>query len=662
MEEFPKDKTKSTDSGGEVANANCIKEVRTTYACEVASQSRKFSKRFIIEVVAVIGIVVVIIGLSLLIFFTTKHKHAYKTYYNLLYHWQECSVDGCDQKTINTTKHTYSNGKCSCGKVHTEHEYTITKYDDNYHWEECSVVGCTSKQSAKTAHEYNSGTTCSCGKTHIHYYIQSASDAKYHWEECRITGCTSIKNKTAHTFNNGTCSCGKIHIEHEYTKTAYDTTYHWKECTVTGCGKKVAAMAEHVYSSDGVCSCGKTHPHEYVVKYDDYYHWEDCKLANCPNKNIRKTTHSISSGKCLCGYEIGNTTDFSRGFGSADRPFIITNSTHFKNISKYTSAGKYFKIGANFEIDISTLDEVAAIKNGGFSALSKFDGILDGSDGSVDGSYTITLKGVRMDDYSTLKSDQQYGALINNNSGTIKKLTIKYAQVQLQSNKYLTNHETGEKFNFHTKAYYHSGTFTVVMGGVVGYNSGTIDNVIVDGGEFECNRNNSVFGVICGLNDGGKILNCTAKNIKIYAMGDSGGIVGVIKNSGTVDNCKLVNGTIIAWAANDNGKTTCRSWGGIVGFARTGSKIVWCYVDSVKFYYKGENSIYHKSTCIADICVGFICGALEKPASTVFSDCKVYNSKPEMLFHAESDATFRTKTHSTKYRFAYSNYQIGRYL
>ncbi len=232
--------------------------------------------------------------------------------------------------------------------------------------------------------------------------------------------------------------------------------------------------------------------------------------------------------------------------------------------------------------------------------------------------------------------------MFDNNYGTIKNLTVK-------------------NIDFQSKEFWHTDTYKIAMGGIVGFNhkGGNISNVVIEG-NFICDRNNSAFGTICGINNG-TITNCKAE-ADIYSTGDCGGIVGFLEN-GTIDNCTFI-GNIAIYIANDNGNQTLRSWGGIVGYS-TNSIISNCYVDKVAFEYRGENNIYHNNSflgihinCNLQIRVGVVCGMFVESENGSYSNCEFDLEKCPLKLNFTA-GKFHNGSHEKKYLFANLQGAIG---
>ena len=80
----------------------------------------------------------------------------------------------------------------------------------------------------------------------------------------------------------------------------------------------------------------------------------------------------------------------------------------------------------------------------------------------------------------------------------------------------------------------------------------------------------------------GTIKNLTVKNVNISSSHYAGGIVAYTSNSPTIENCKVIGGTIKSTPVIDNGSYDHGNQaGGIMGYATAGSTINNCWVENV---------------------------------------------------------------------------------
>lgn len=212
---------------------------------------------------------------------------------------------------------------------------------------------------------------------------------------------------------------------------------------------------------------------------------------------------------------------FSGGTGTSADPFIIAtykNFVMFTNLINTAStyafyADKYYVLSADIDCNNKTMIVIGDINH-------KFTGNFDGS-------------GFTIKNYS-LNANRNYVGVFGYNSGVIKNLNVKVKQL------------SGLDY----------------VGSVCGYNSGTINNVVLQGltsGVITIGGTNYVGG-ICGYNTG-KILNCaTSANVKATSN-YAGGIVGYNKGqTSAIENC-ITNSNVLA----EN------YVGGICGYAYSGN-------------------------------------------------------------------------------------------
>ena len=217
----------------------------------------------------------------------------------------------------------------------------------------------------------------------------------------------------------------------------------------------------------------------------------------------------------------------------------ITLSSELYNIS---TTGNYLLIN---DIDLS---------NSTWNPLSSFSGILDGNGKMISNlRISISMEGVMA------SQDDVRGGFICTNSGTIKNLTFSSISV------------------------YYNGVEprNVYVGGIVGWNEGTISNCHIVGGSVEGNTGSDGFndnfvsmtGGICGDNMY-IISNCSVKDLDIIGVANCrkgvasiyvGGISG--KNNSQVLDCSNYNSCITARGGGYNSSSCLvkNCAGGIVG-------------------------------------------------------------------------------------------------
>ena len=269
----------------------------------------------------------------------------------------------------------------------------------------------------------------------------------------------------------------------------------------------------------------------------------------------------------------------------------IFNTKDFLSIAQNPS-GKYMLLN---NLDLS---------EAGWTPLGQFYGTFNGM------GHTIELSD-RIHTFSIQSTDTMYlGWFCCTNSGTLTDFSVK-------------------NLIFRSTQNYHLGTYTVYMGGIVGFNtdSGSISNVKLVNttlgdasagtAQIICDRNNSACGGIAGVNHG--TLSGCSVSARIYGTGDTGGVCGV--SGGTITGCSFT-GKIGFYMTFNNGSVWNRSWGGIVGYCNANAKVTSCKVSSATFEYRGEESgLHHKNifgthvNCDLQPHVGIICGSAAKSNS-----------------------------------------------
>lgn len=250
----------------------------------------------------------------------------------------------------------------------------------------------------------------------------------------------------------------------------------------------------------------------------------------------------------ICKYTMNSM--FADGDGTAESPYGIRFSRHFKNIAKVN--GKNYILKENLLFD--KLEDFFEFAKGG---------VFDGN------NYEITIN----EDIDGYKENI---GLFSKNYGTIKNLNMKiYMGITLKSTNW-TN-----------------------FGAFAGINEGTIENCYFESyvGESSCRiedgkrlYNVDVFisggstiraGGITGYNKG-TIINCK-NDSSFYTSGDTGGIAGV--SEGNIYNSESSGRIYYSWNTNN------RSVGGIVGYQSSG-KIDACTNSGIISYenYKTDSS------------------------------------------------------------------------
>ncbi|MCT7520348.1 beta strand repeat-containing protein, partial [Aliarcobacter cryaerophilus] len=202
-----------------------------------------------------------------------------------------------------------------------------------------------------------------------------------------------------------------------------------------------------------------------------------------------------------------SNTLFEDGFGTTLNPYKITNWTQLQNInnSNILTKNYYFNLLNNLSSSTSDYTNLASnTANGGLGwnpigdSSNMFNGTFDGL------GFTISNL------YINRPTQNFVGLFGYTNNATIKNIGLKDVNI----------------------------TGSVYVGGLVGYNDGTISNSYATG---SVNGDYSIGGLV-GINEGGRISNSYASGT---VGGDSyvGGLVGI--NSGTITN-SYASGNVIA--------------------------------------------------------------------------------------------------------------------
>lgn len=211
-------------------------------------------------------------------------------------------------------------------------------------------------------------------------------------------------------------------------------------------------------------------------------------LTITPNAGFNKTDMSIKAtyGKLssvLKTIALFSEEQFDSGDGSAANPFTISKASQFNKIRDYSD--KSFLLTAN--IDLSTLSPA-------WVPIPTFSGTIDG------GNHQI----------SKLTSGTAKGGLIVLNTGNIKNLSFPDVNI----------------------------TTAIPFGILVGdHNTGTIDNIVINGKVTSTNTSDLLGGVAAEIS-GGQISNVYASIEMNATCGMVGGIVGRAKTAAsTISNC-----------------------------------------------------------------------------------------------------------------------------
>ncbi len=254
-------------------------------------------------------------------------------------------------------------------------------------------------------------------------------------------------------------------------------------------------------------------------------------------ENIVSETESCAVGEYGLSFP-SYTLNHLYGQSGTSTYFNLDCMRHFKNFVANAStygSNTTFKLNANISL------------SGKWSPIEKFNATLDGGN--------KTISNLRID-IAQSDSVAEYHGFIARNYGTIKNL--KFTGINIIAN----THHTDKAIN---------------VGGVVGYNYGTVREVIAQG-SLNCNRYMSSMGGIIGTN-AGTVYRCTAQDYYIYGNGDMGGIAGRM-TSGSVKYCQTKKLNMNVYTVNGN-----RSAGGIVGYMPGGLVEYCCNRDNGVIFF-----------------------------------------------------------------------------
>ena len=276
------------------------------------------------------------------------------------------------------------------------------------------------------------------------------------------------------------------------------------------------------------------------------------KLSACFNKQAQQSSGEFLekykrhyTEKIIGGDDSGDTDNFNGGKGTEEKPYLISNETHFKNISNIDSQGKYFKLTDSINLDI-------------WNEPFSFGGSLDGD------KHSITFQ-------------QGLSGNIKFLGGLFTELTNESSVQNLRITANIKKDDGGTKEGY-------VGALAGITSGEVNVSRVSVDGKIHIGNYSGFNYVGGVFGKFVG----GKISECSnSAEIKNYGKNVfSGGIIGyaiATDKSIKISNC-YNTGNILA-SSNYTAAYGWRSGGGITGQVKGHDKnklgIEYCYNDSV---------------------------------------------------------------------------------
>ena len=160
-------------------------------------------------------------------------------------HWHICANAGCNASDTKTAHAMGADGTCTeCGRIMQEcvnHEYTITKYDENDHWKECA---CGDKQ-AVVAHDLSTEGNCTTG-----YHCNGCdwvSPAKNHTPAADDGDCTTEVKCSA---------CGEVAVagNNAHIPSTEGSCTEGLHCAESGCNWISEPKAHTPEADDGDCT------------------------------------------------------------------------------------------------------------------------------------------------------------------------------------------------------------------------------------------------------------------------------------------------------------------------------------------------------------------------------------------------------------------------
>lgn len=275
-----------------------------------------------------------------------------------------------------------------------------------------------------------------------------------------------------------------------------------------------------------------------------------------------------------------NTTEFLGGEGTEESPYLISTKDHLNNVRKYLDA--HFKMVADIVFTEEDFAKDGDFYNGGqgwepfgINEDSAFTGMFDGDGHSITG-----LICDRTD------SGSMYVGLFSYNNGHIQNLSMIDAHVYASTTSPsapvrvggISGYNDGTISNCYNTGNIISNSFNnyACAGGISGYNNGTIINCYNTGMISSVSAFSYVGGGIAGDNRGtiSSCYNTGNVTARVVSVG-VGGIAGRNFDASTINNCYNI-GKINAISSVDAINGNCEA-GGIVGRSNSKSVISNCY-------------------------------------------------------------------------------------
>ncbi len=317
---------------------------------------------------------------------------------------------------------------------------------------------------------------------------------------------------------------------------------------------------------------------------------------------------------------------FESGQGTDENPYIITNSTQFKNIkyrlskelTEYSENGIQHRDSSKYYFSIQVVDG-EELELGSFSGVlidGVFDGVLRGNGTTI--TYTSTDV-VELKEEDTISIEASNSAISNGSGGPFKfrNVTALFREIK----------QDAEVRNLHIKAHFEKEQYVdnhSLVSGLAIINNGTIDSVVID--EFSTNfvgyiASNTLitmsYSGIASINRG-TLRNCvfTAQTEIVEERAQNIFIAGLVyTNYSTIEGGENCNTSIssslsihitragsggiqIAGIAitNSNGKINARNNASISVLADSSSNSITCYAGGVVVLQKGNLDLSTDST------------------------------------------------------------------
>ncbi len=229
-----------------------------------------------------------------------------------------------------------------------------------------------------------------------------------------------------------------------------------------------------------------------------------------------------------------------KGNGTESNPYILDNVQHYKEASTLAGDGNTYYFKLTQDIDFTDRHYYALGTNG-----NSFNGNIDGdlhtisnisfncaeNCGLISKNEGHNIDGLNLDNITITSSNENVGGLIGYNTGTINGMNVSGINITGASN----------------------------VGGLVGYNNGgSVNEIIASVAATTINDGNYVGGIVGNLNDG-NVTNILMRNAEIaslpnaYSGSQKGGIVGGARSGASNVTGVVENGFLKAGGVQFNG-------------------------------------------------------------------------------------------------------------